>query len=136
MRSKTKTSVLMVLVGVAGLIALARPAHARRLRLKVTGINVKKKGAKPNNGRVKRTVYRGVQKFKSCLKSAVKKKGKYQGWLWLSFDFTRSGRTRRNAVNSTLSNKFAMKCIKMYMKRWKVGKGSGGKVTTTVRIIH
>lgn len=118
------------------MLLFAMPVQAKKLQLKIKSIQVETKGARPSKQGVKRVVSRNVQRLRSCLKGAVKNKNHYKGWLWLNFKFRRSGKVREAAANSTISNKFTMKCIKMRMNRWKVGRGKGGKVTTTVKIVY
>jgi hypothetical protein len=137
MREKTKLRCVLGAGLVAAVMLVAVPASARRLRLRVKGVQVQTRGSRPSKKAVKRTVRRNIHKLRSCLKGAVKKKKKgYKGWLWLNFKFRRSGSLKDVAANSTITNKFTMKCIKMHMKRWNMGKGKGGKVTATVRILY
>lgn len=135
MRSRKSICFLLSFLCLVGLSFSAGIAAGAPLRLKVTAVRVNKKSGSVNKNAIKRIVRRNIQKLKGCVKNSVNKQGKkYSGWLWLSFDFKKSGTIKKAAANSTITNKFAMKCIKMHMKRWKVTKGGYGSVTATVQM--
>ncbi|MCD6497540.1 MAG: hypothetical protein J7M25_04445 [Deltaproteobacteria bacterium] len=125
---------LILFVSVTAFFALPAVAQARPVRLSVAKFHVEKKGARPSAKAVKAKLVRGLKEIKVCVASAVKKHRKYDGWLWLNFNFTGAGRIYGVAATSTLANPFIIKCVGMTLRHWTMPKGGGGKVTSSIQI--
>ena len=110
-------------------------AEARRLVLKIQKAHIDVKGSKPSKRAVRSKIVSGLSGLKTCVKGAVEKERSYKGWLWLNFNFSRSGRISGVTATSTLTNPFIMKCVNMTVRHWTMPKGGGGRVTSSIRII-
>ena len=110
-------------------------AQARRLVMKVQKATITVKGARPTKRAVRGKLVSGLPGLKTCVKGAVSKERSYKGWLWLNFNFSRSGRVHSVSATSTLTNPFIIKCVDMTVRHWTMPKGGGGKVTSAIKII-
>ena len=121
---------------VAALMFLAGgSAEARRLVMKVQKASITVKGGKPSKRAVRGKLVSGLSGLKTCVKGSLAKERSYKGWLWLNFNFSRSGKISGVTVTSTLTNQFIMKCVDMTVRHWNMPRGGGGRVTSSIRIL-
>ena len=126
---------------IAGLTALgialslsSNQAWARPVSLKLTKTKIVINGRRPTKRAVRAHLVRGLSDIRTCVKGAVKDKRHFNGWLWLNFKFSKSGRIYGVSVTSTLTNRFVHKCIDMSARHWRMPRGAGGSVTSQIRI--
>lgn len=116
---------------------VATTAEAKKPQFRVDSLNVELSGrynSAYNRGRLSSSIKGSLLKMKRCFVAVVKDNPTYDGFLWLSVSFDRTGKVRNKSLTTTVKNPVAMKCMEWMVDFWKLPRVAGGKANAQVRI--